>query len=400
MANITKSFLDNTPLKKSGQQIFWDQKLRGFGVVIGRTAKTFVVQWDVLGRTKRKKIGRYSEALTVAKARDRAKDWLGDLQQGIVPWEEEALKRAQQTTLIEAYEQFMENKKDKKKLSPASINNYEYAITLLKSWHKKDLSHITYGDVEKKHREIGTKNGQYQANVVLRLFSVVCNYAIKRHKHITINPVTGLEWYKEERRKSAIPDDVLPVFWRLLDTHVSTPMRRDFFRVLLFTGLRKTSAASIRINDIDLKAKTLHIPNPKGGEEKAFTMPLSDYLCELIEGLLEGNNTQWLFPSRGKQGHLRDAREAALVKALKTETNHHLIVHGLRSTFITVAAKLDTNAYKIKLLVNHALPKSDVTAGYTGLDVDDLREPMQRITTKLLSLVEPEQKDNVVELKR
>jgi hypothetical protein len=43
--------------------------------------------------------------------------------------------------------------------------------------------------------------------------------------------------------------------------------------------------------------------------------------------------------------------------------------------------------YRVKLLVNHSVPKADVTADYLSRDVDSLREPQQRITDWLLAAV-------------
>ncbi|VAW73755.1 hypothetical protein MNBD_GAMMA14-2383 [hydrothermal vent metagenome] len=397
MANITKSFVDNISFTRSKQQIYWDEKLKGFGLNVGKTAKTFIVQFDVHGKAKRKKIGRYSQALTVAKARDKAKNWLGDLAIGIIPWEVEAEKRAQTITFKEAWDKFIANKKDKGNLSAKTIRNYEHSIGYLKGWYQKDMSKITHDMVEEKHRKIGKEHGQYQANSVFRVFRAVYNYALKIRRNLPMNPAFELEWYKESRRKNAMPPTVLPVFWKMLDEHIDTPMRRDYYRLILFTGLRRASASSIMVEDIDLGAKTLHIPAPKGGEEKAFDLPLSDYLCKLIEGLLEDNDSEWLFPSKtSKSGHIVEPKEPDFVNKLEDETGHHVTIHSLRNTFTTVAESLDISAYAIKLLVNHALPKSDVTGGYINPDVERLRDPMQRITTRLLSLVEPEEKGKKV----
>jgi len=401
MANITKSFVDNISFTRSKQQIYWDEKLKGFGLNVGKTAKTFIVQFDVHGKAKRKKIGRYSEAMTVAKAREKAKSWIGDLAMGVIPWEVEAEKRAQTITFKEAWDKFIANKKDKGNLSAKTIRNYEHSIGYLKGWNTKDMSKITHDMVEEKHRQIGRKHGQYQANSVFRVFRTVYNYALNKRRNLPMNPTFGLEWYKETPRKNAMPHAVHPVFWKMLDEHIDTPMRRDYYRLILFTGLRRTSASSIKVEDINLKAKTLHIPNPKGGEEKAFTMPLSDYLCTLIEGLLEDNETDWLFPSKtSKSGHIKEPKEPKFVKKLEKETGYHLIIHSLRNTFTTVAESLDISGYAIKLLVNHSLPKSDVTGGYINPDVERLRDPMQRITTRLLSLVEPDTRNKVVGIRR
>lgn len=412
MANFTKTYIDNLPLAANSkeQKVYWDDKLTGFGVVVGSRSKTFIVQRDVRGRARRKKIGRYSEALTVAKAKATADTWLGELAKGIIPWEAEEAKRKEEAerlaniiTLKKAWDSFIKDKEKTEKLSPATLRNYKYCHKQLEGWDNTDISKITVKMVKAKHTDIGTKKGKYLANSVFRLFRTVYNYVIDElDVDLPRNPVRKGLWYEEHRREqNAMKDDVLPVFWKLLDEEIDNPLRRDYYRLVLFTGLRRASASSIKVEDIDLKTKTLFIPNPKGGKKKAFALPLSDYLCKLIEGMLEDNDTKWLFPSRNsKSGHIMEPKEPGLVKKLEEETGHHLMIHGLRNTFITVAADLNINTYAIKLLVNHSVAKSDVTGGYANLDVDRLREPMQRITTRLLSLVKPDTEKKVVEMKR
>ena len=60
-----------------------------------------------------------------------------------------------------------------------------------------------------------------------------------------------------------------------------------------------------------------------------------------------------------------------------------ITLHDLRRTFITVAESLDISAYAAKRLVNHKM-SGDVTAGYIIADVARLRDPMQKITDRLL----------------
>jgi hypothetical protein len=56
---------------------------------------------------------------------------------------------------------------------------------------------------------------------------------------------------------------------------------------------------------------------------------------------------------------------------------------------MTVAESIEIAPYAIKLLVNHAMPRGDVTGGYIQADAERLREPMERITTRLRMLCEP-----------
>ena len=45
--------------------------------------------------------------------------------------------------------------------------------------------------------------------------------------------------------------------------------------------------------------------------------------------------------------------------------------------------------YALKLLTNHALPRGDVTAGYTSVDTERLRPVMETIAGRLTALCQP-----------
>lgn len=72
-------------------------------------------------------------------------------------------------------------------------------------------------------------------------------------------------------------------------------------------------------------------------------------------------------------------------------------LHDLRRTFITVAESLDIPAYALKRLLNHKMTQ-DVTAGYIVMDVERLREPMQKITDYLLRLVGVQNSANIIDI--
>lgn len=60
-----------------------------------------------------------------------------------------------------------------------------------------------------------------------------------------------------------------------------------------------------------------------------------------------------------------------------------ITLHDLHRTFITVSESLDITAYAVKRLVNHKM-SGDMTAGYIIAGVARLRDPMQKITDRLL----------------
>ena len=65
---------------------------------------------------------------------------------------------------------------------------------------------------------------------------------------------------------------------------------------------------------------------------------------------------------------------------------HMFTPHGARSTYSSVATEIGVNPYILKLLLNHKLPKGDVTAGYINLGPEELRPSTQRVTDRLREL--------------
>ena len=68
-------------------------------------------------------------------------------------------------------------------------------------------------------------------------------------------------------------------------------------------------------------------------------------------------------------------------------------MHDLRRTFVTVAESLDIPAFALKRLLNHRID-ADVTGGYIVMDTARLREPVERIATKLTELMNAQGKEN------
>lgn len=50
--NLTKTIIENVPHPDKGQIILRDAKLPGFGVLIGKSKKTYIVEKRVNGRNK------------------------------------------------------------------------------------------------------------------------------------------------------------------------------------------------------------------------------------------------------------------------------------------------------------------------------------------------------------
>ncbi|RVA73508.1 DUF4102 domain-containing protein, partial [Mesorhizobium sp. M7A.F.Ca.US.006.04.2.1] len=99
----TKGDIDSLPLVPTGQEHWWCTDLRGFGVVVGARTKTFVVQRDVRGKSRRVSIGRYGD-ITLQQARKRAEELMGEMRGGVDPLAERRAAAANNMTLLEAWE--------------------------------------------------------------------------------------------------------------------------------------------------------------------------------------------------------------------------------------------------------------------------------------------------------
>lgn len=159
----------------------------------------------------------------------------------------------------------------------------------------------------------------------------------------------------------------------------SSPTLRDYLLLLILTGLRRNEGASLRWEDVDLTGRTLTVRDTKNHED--HTLPLSDFLFDLLSRRKTQAISQFVFPGGGRSGYIYEPRK--YIDTITAATGIAFTLHDLRRTFITVAESLDIPAYALKRLLNHKM-SNDVTAGYIIADVERLRLPMQRITDYML----------------
>lgn len=230
--------------------------------------------------------------------------------------------------------------------------------------------------------------------MAMRFLRAIFNFAIVKYEpHITSNPVRHLSltkaWYRADRRRSVIKiHDLSPWFEAVSSlgrdgADESEPSVRDYLLLMLFTGLRPGEAARLRKEDVDLKSRTITLIDTKNGDD--FTLPMTEYLSNILERACANSDSRYVFPShKSPAGHITVPRRAIL--RVCNVSGVHFRSHDLRRTFITIAERLDLSAYALKRLLNHRI-NNDVTAGYIISDVERLRAPMQRVGDFILKAV-------------
>jgi integrase len=389
---FTKLNLDYIPLSQDNQVIYWDSMLPGFGLCVGKQSKVFLVQGRLNGRIKKVRIGKYG-IFTVDQARDEARKLLLAISKGQDPKHLEEIVTQQVITLERAFRDYLEARKS---LKPRTIKDYKTVMnSYLGDWQKKPITDITKDMVVKRHSSLG-KRSHVRANMAMRVLRAILNFAMEQYEDsqgnpiISINPVTRLSktraWYRVERRRSVIKTHELPVFFEAIDKLKKVDRDpcsvtiRDYLLFLLFTGMRPGEARRLNWEDVDFKSKTFILPDSKNKDP--YALPLTDYIYDLLQGLWNARQNEYVFPGKNGIGHIVEPKRQ-VAKILKISQISFMLT-DLRRTFITIAESLDLSYYAVKRLLNHKI-KGDVTAGYIVVDVKRLRKPMQQITDYILN---------------
>jgi integrase len=384
---ITTSFVDQVTLPppkedgKTNQAFYRDSEVPGFGLrVTSGGAKSFIVEKRISGKVKRITLGKFGN-LTVDQARKEAMHFLGEVATGKSPIAAKKNKRIRNTTLIEAFEDYLLTRKD---LKPSTIHDYRRSMNgpfLL--WQTKPLPAITKDMVQLRHAALGKKS-KARANNAMRVLRAVFNHAIAKyednygHQVVLSNPVDRLSqthaWYKVDQRQTLIKPHELPD-WFAATMQLNSETTRHYLYLLLLTGLRRSEASRLQWDDVDFEDKTLTIKETRN--QQVHVLPLSDFLYELLRKRYTVRESPYVFPSDSERGYLIEPKTA--VKRVSELSGVTFTLHDLRRTFITIAESLDIPGYALKRLLNDK-DQNDVTAGYNDSNVDRLREPMQQIT--------------------
>ncbi len=395
-AKLTKTAISRleAPTPNGKQALHWDTELKGFGVLCsGKTnARTYIVQRDIDGKSRRVTVGPVN-VLSLERARECAQLVLADMYRGIDPKAKRSAEDVNAATLEGVLESYLKSRKD---LRPKSAKDYRWLVQrYLGAWLDKPLGNITPEMVEERHQAIQKEvagrgksslaKGHSAANGTMRVLRVLWNYAAERNPDLPENPVKRLRraWYPEQRREGLVKASDLPAFCEAVMA-LPNQVHRDYLLAILFTGLRRGEAASLRWEDVDFEERIIRLPATRTKSGRRLDLPMSDYLHGLFTDRRSvGRDGPFVFPADSKSRHIEEPRFA--LDAIEKATGIKVTIHDLRRTFITVAESCNISYSALKGLVNHSMG-NDVTAGYVIAGPERLREPMQTVTDKMMAL--------------
>jgi len=387
-------------LKDGGQILFWDLELPGFGLKLTPNKVVYVIQKRVGKRTVRTVLGNYNAFGTPEMARKYAQSKLQELRGGTDLNAEKKKSRQAAATLRQVMQDYLTLKENK--LRPKTKQVYQSAVVrCFADWLDRPITEINDSMVASRHKKLSTANGprgkgEAQANQAMRVLRTLCNFSMLQYKDaegrslMVSNPVKYLSqldlWNDNVRRSDIVKDEQLQAWYEAVMNLESTTTR-DYLLLCLFTGLRRSECVKLRYDRIQLNDKPmLTVPREDTKTKSEHNIPLSDIACELLrkrKAARQANkvrqiiaDSDYVFPGSNPGSHLIEPKRA-IEKVIK-ESGVDFSLHTLRRTFETIAARLDINYYALKKLLNHSV-KADITGGYVVLDVENLREPMQKI---------------------
>lgn len=430
--NLTKAAIDTFPPAPTGKRVYYhDSKTKGLVVAVtDKGTKSFVVYRWVKGRPERITLGRYAvgmaKGLTIEQARKAALDTNLAIAKGENPAEKKRLARGEMT-LGALFADYMEKHSEVHNRRPDKPRSHFRLY--LAHWGARKLSHLKRADIQALHAKLGRERGKVTANIAVKLLRSMFNRAIEWDHWDKPNPAQGVKLFPEQSRERFLQPDELPRFFQSVADE-SNETIRDYILVSLLTGARRSDVLAMRWDQVSFERGEWCFKVRK--TEKAHTVPLMPDALNILRRRREIVPGDYVFPGKGKAGHLvepkkgwrrildraelyqlvdwvaeaqgwpkgqidsakgapdmrkalTEARSAA--KVLRIDPGPARIVdlriHDLRRTLGSWQAVTGASLPMIGRTLAHK--NVSTTAIYARLNLDPVRESMQKATTAMLA---------------
>jgi integrase/recombinase XerD len=249
--------------------------------------------------------------------------------------------------------------------SPSTIRNYSYVIIrFLKEFNLPDAKSID----DYYSRKSITKNSRATQIRILRSFGKYLEKEYQINFDLPEPPKTGR---------------VLPIFLsklevsKILDSAVKNSRNFAMMAFILFTGVRVSELVNLKLENIDLKAKTARI---KGKGDKERIIPIARELVEILEKYLGDRDiiSDYLFPSKYGE-RLSPLSVQLIVRRISEESGlkRKITPHKLRHTFATLALEAGVSPITISELLGHS--SLNTTMKYTHVTNKLTEEAVNKI---------------------
>jgi integrase len=347
-----------------GRTWLYDHRSPGLALMVtDKGSKAFYVYRKVNGRPQRVRLGGFPD-ISIEQARRLCATTTAQIAQGIDPMEERrALRRSM--PLQELYDRYEKDHAKLRCTERTCAVAKSLFDTCFADWTARQLATLGDQHIRDKHAELGRTKGHVTANRAMQLLRRMYNWA-----RIEPNPVRKgvVDFFKEHSRDRFVQADELPAFIKAVNKEPNADIR-DYVLMSLWTGARRSNVLSMRWDELNLGSATWAIPAAKAKAGEPMKVHLAEPAMKIIKAR-QNNDSEWVFPGRGKSGHLEEPK-GGWKRILKAANITNLHLHDLRRTLGSWQAAAGASLLTIGKSLGHTDTAS--TAIYSRLQLDDVR---------------------------
>lgn len=366
IVKFTARTVDSLKPTRGQRSEYFDTEVRGLALrVTGSGHKSWAVLYRHRGRLRRLTLGS-AAVLSLADARQRARDTVRDAQDGADPATEKQQHRTAETIAdlaTDYIERYAQPRKRSWKADQRILN-----AEILPHWKHRAIADIRRRDVRDLVNAIAARGAPTLANRATALLSKVFKFALDDELIDTSPAVRIPRPAPEQQRDRVLSDDELRTLWAKFDA-LDEPAMAAFYKLRLLTAQRGGEVASMRWQDVDLQGGWWTIPTERSKNKLPHRVPLSPAVVTLLKALRA--RVDQALRARQKTG--KDITEPVYVlenargkrqqgEAAATFTVPDFRGHDLRRTAASLMAGGGIARLTIKKILNHV--ERDITAVY------------------------------------
>jgi integrase len=317
------------PAAPGKRKLLWDAIVPGLALRVtdtGSKSLVLVARYPGSRHSAPRSLGTVG-AISLAEARDTAREWLGQIRKGIDPQAQDLERKAETFTAIaEGY--LVRKAKDHRSRGETEAN---LARLVYPVFGQRPIHAISRSDVVRLLDKIEDENGPVMANTVLGIVSRVFDWHAPRTDSFRSPIVKGMNRAGAQARSRILTDDELRAVWRAAGEyrHPYGPM----LRFILLTATRRNEALYATRSEIVGAEWT--IPASRYKTKIDHLIPLSQAAQAEVQGRdfpgpLVADAPGWLFTANGKQAIGGLTRHKAAIDAASGVTGW--TTHDLRRT--------------------------------------------------------------------
>jgi integrase len=388
MERLTKQVIDETPFPAAGQVFVRDTELSGFALRVTQGRKSFILEKRIRGRMRRLTLGPFGP-LTVDQARKLAAMHVGAIAQGDDPAQVRQ-DRLHEPTFGDLTAQYLERHAPRKR---SGRDDRAMLHTHLVVFRTRKLADINRNDVARLHAQVG-ETAPYRANRIVALLRKMFNLARDWGLYAGDNPATRIQFFREESRDRFVQPEELPRLFQAIAEEADPSVRAVLLTALL-TGARRTEVLTMRWEDVSLTRAEWRIPHTKAG--RPHLLPVPHALVVLLRSLPRVEGNPYVFVGQHGVGHLHDMKRA-WARIRVTAGIHDVRFHDLRRTVGSWLAGSGESLQLIGKVLNHR--DVSTTAIYARLNLDPVRQALERHALKILDAAAPPRTPAVIRAAR